>query len=345
MFPNVRSYTVGVPAASSTSHTVPLPSSVVAGDYLFVVFSSDGSPTVTWDQSTAGSWTLLSSANINVSCTQVIYYKIATGTEGSLSLTIQTSNSEWTSYYTASVQNVGEVLAATPVTNTNTIIPNSPLLSTNWASYGSLVFSIATFDNGVESTVSQYPVGYTDNQNVTTSGTGIANTAIASRTIIANSENPGEFLLDNARPTIANTIAFRSINQVTMPAVDTASNYWLSTVYQGSKLGPTYLISDTDTTETTLLYSILGLESPAVAPVITTVDVDDQIIVEQIGATVTGTNLITADGARVRYNSVILNMQSYSASASPTFNVPNLTEFFSSGMPLGTATFELLRIL
>lgn len=76
---------------------------------------------------------------------------------------------------------------------------------------------------------------------------------------------------------------------------------------------------------------------------ITTLDIDDQITVAQTGATIAGTNLIFADAARVRYSNIRLSMQAYSPSASPTFNVPNLTEFFNSGMPLGSVTFDLLR--
>lgn len=76
---------------------------------------------------------------------------------------------------------------------------------------------------------------------------------------------------------------------------------------------------------------------------ITTADIDNQITVAQTAATLSGTNLILADAARVRYGTTRLDMQSYSASATPTFNVPTLTDFFNSGMPLGSVTFELLR--
>jgi hypothetical protein len=78
---------------------------------------------------------------------------------------------------------------------------------------------------------------------------------------------------------------------------------------------------------------------------ITTADIDDQITVAQTAATLSGTNLILADAARVRYGTARLDMQSYSPAASPTFNVPTLTDFFNSGMPLGSVTFELLRAL
>ena len=76
---------------------------------------------------------------------------------------------------------------------------------------------------------------------------------------------------------------------------------------------------------------------------ITTVDIDNQITVAQTAANVVGTNLILGDAARVRYGSVYLNMQSYAEGTTPTYNVPNLTEFLSSGMPLGSVTFDLLR--
>lgn len=76
---------------------------------------------------------------------------------------------------------------------------------------------------------------------------------------------------------------------------------------------------------------------------ITTVDGDNQITAAQTGATLTGTNLILADAARVRYTTSRLDMQSYVAATSPTYTVPTLADFYSSGMPLGSVTFELLR--
>jgi len=80
-------------------------------------------------------------------------------------------------------------------------------------------------------------------------------------------------------------------------------------------------------------------------PVVTilTVDIDDQIIVGQTSANLTGTNVEIADFARVRYGSTILSMSNYTSGTTPTFNVPDLTTFFSSGMPLGTVSFEILK--
>lgn len=73
------------------------------------------------------------------------------------------------------------------------------------------------------------------------------------------------------------------------------------------------------------------------------VDIDNQIYVGQQVAILNGADLENSNSVRIRYNNIILNMESYSPAISPTFNVPPLIDFFSSGMPLGTVKFEILR--
>lgn len=116
------------------------------------------------------------------------------------------------------------------------------------------------------------------------------------------------------------------------------SNF-LSKRYAGSTFGPLYTFTDKDATDAIIFqnWSISGI------PQITSVDLDDAITVGQTSAQMSGSDLDVTFGARIRYGSVRLDMQNYISATTPTFNVPSLTEFFSSGVPLGTVTFEILK--
>lgn len=224
-YPSVRSSRAAEITPSNTSHTIQLPATVSAGDYLFVVFTCDdntSSPftTVTWDNSSAGTWTQLYSAVVTVTTTnagasvQEVWYKVADGTEDSVNLTITTSITQPSTYYTASIQDCSGIAAGTPTTNSNTstLTPDPPSLTTGWGSVETLWFVILGVDNGTATTVTAYPTNYSDNQGINGSGTGTARTARASRNLTAASDDPGTFTLDNSRPTIVNTIAFKPLS-------------------------------------------------------------------------------------------------------------------------------------
>jgi hypothetical protein len=76
---------------------------------------------------------------------------------------------------------------------------------------------------------------------------------------------------------------------------------------------------------------------------INTVDIDNIILAEQTQAILTGKNMAITNSARVRYGTKTLEMQNYMPAFTATFNVPPLTDFFSSGMPLGPVTFDVLK--
>lgn len=76
---------------------------------------------------------------------------------------------------------------------------------------------------------------------------------------------------------------------------------------------------------------------------INTVDIDNIILAEQTQAILTGKNMAITNSARVRYGTKTLEMQNYMPAFTATFNVPPLTDFFSSGMPLGPVIFDVLR--
>lgn len=114
---------------------------------------------------------------------------------------------------------------------------------------------------------------------------------------------------------------------------------WNTKKYTGSKLGSLYTFTDKDATEATIIqnWSISGI------PQITYVDLDDAITVGQTSASVSGIDLDIVVSANIQYGGKSLPMQNYTSKATPTFDVPSLSEFFTAGMPLGTVTFNVFR--
>ena len=88
--PAVASVTETAFGADTADHYVNMPAAVDTGDLLIVLFTNDGSATVT----TPAGWSLLAS---NASGAQVrlsVYYKIAAGTEGGTTVNFVTSAAE-----------------------------------------------------------------------------------------------------------------------------------------------------------------------------------------------------------------------------------------------------------
>jgi hypothetical protein len=88
-FPQVAATNSGASTVNQTDHAVNLPSGIVSGDLLIVLFGADSNEEVGWP----GGWTELIDLNANTESTLSIGYRIADGTEGS-TITVTTGTSE-----------------------------------------------------------------------------------------------------------------------------------------------------------------------------------------------------------------------------------------------------------
>lgn len=195
----------------SNSHSVTMPSGVVAGDLILVVFScSAASTTQAINTGVSGSnWSTLFTVADSAIRT-VAYAKIA---EGGDALTITTSASAWTSrtaYRISGCDSVAKVYAQTQVVQSN----NAPDPASFAPSFGSAEYLwIACVQwNGASSPISLtgYPSSYVGTQ--TSSAPDAANkcgSGSAELTATAASENPGAFALSTSVLNRCQVIAVR----------------------------------------------------------------------------------------------------------------------------------------
>lgn len=170
------------PGADSTTHAITMPSGVIPGDLLLLVFSSDGIPTIT----APTDWTKLGQTSEATNQTTAgIFWKIA---QGSDVCTITTSASEQGSAVCLRIAGGGTPLGAAAQGNsTNSDPPNlaMPVSDTY------LWIASRTGDATVVATVA--PSGYSNLQTIAGGSATGASTNTAEKSSTAASEDPGTF--------------------------------------------------------------------------------------------------------------------------------------------------------
>ncbi|MDA3624265.1 hypothetical protein OU415_02385 [Saccharopolyspora sp. WRP15-2] len=191
---------------NTTSHAITMPSGIVVGNLLLVVFSSDGSPTCT---ASAG-WTKLGQASNGTAVTGAVFWKYAVGGD---TCTVTTSASEQSSHV---------VLRITGTTGTPTgTAANASGTNSNPPSHSALVLAdhlwVATRSGDSTTVATAAPASYATLQSIAAAGTGGASTNTAERTVTASlTEDPGTFTSATA-PWVSWTLA--------VPPADPAITY------------------------------------------------------------------------------------------------------------------------
>jgi hypothetical protein len=208
--PAVTSVTQTTFSNDTTDHHVNLPATVSTGDLLIVLFTNDGSATVT----TPDGWSSLASDASGSAVRLSVYYKIADGTEGGTTVDLVTSAAEQAA---AQAYGITDWNGTTPpeistvATNTSTRPDPASLNLAGWAVGDTLWLAVAGQDRGddqLETTA--YPAHYTDGIS-TLSSSGTANCRILSarRVLATESENPLPFTIPISEEWVAFTIAVR----------------------------------------------------------------------------------------------------------------------------------------
>lgn len=111
--------TVGAQTTNATSYNVALPASgIQANDYIVIMWAADGSSVgITWDNTTAGTWTVLNGGNPGALINGAVRYKLADGTENGKTLAVTNSNSEKAAWRIEVIR--GADPATSPVTGTS----------------------------------------------------------------------------------------------------------------------------------------------------------------------------------------------------------------------------------
>lgn len=173
--PSVISKVSGTTTSDTSSQKIILPGNIQSGDMLFVAFAANKDVTVTWDNSAAGAFTSLFSLLKGTTALGQGYWKIANGTESSLTLSIATSLSVGAAWTAFRIQNHNSAIEATTTGNTTgTTVPPVGLAPT-WGSKDVLWLSGVLF-NGT-SGVPTAPDTYSS--TFTVAGTGTSRATLA----------------------------------------------------------------------------------------------------------------------------------------------------------------------
>jgi hypothetical protein len=209
--PVVASVTETAFGTDTTSHYVNMPATVNAGDLLIVLFTNDGSATVT----TPDGWSLLASNARGTAVRLSVYYRIAAGTEGGTTVNFVTSASEQAAvqvYRITDWHGTTPPEISTAATGTSTA-PNPAFLNpAAWDVADTLWLAVAGQDRGDQSGITAYPSSYEDGistQSSVPAMTGVCRTHSARGVLAVASENPSAFTIPVSEEWVAFTIAVR----------------------------------------------------------------------------------------------------------------------------------------
>lgn len=210
VFPNILSVTETVFSTDTTTHNVDMPSSTSSGDLLLVLFTSDGSATVT----TPSGWTLVNTTSYSSYVRGSVYAKISNGEEGGTSVNFITSANEQAAAQVYRISagswhgNISEGISIQPTSGSGTNSPNPPSLTTSWGSDKNLWISYAAGSSWTS--VNSYPSNYIDGiHSISNTGTAGASASSAIRKLETETENPGAFSMSSQGSGIPFTIAVR----------------------------------------------------------------------------------------------------------------------------------------
>jgi len=212
--PTVNDSNSGSETSNTTTHTVNLPATVSAGELLIVWMAFDGAPTVTWDNTSHGTWSNhIDTPGPSSACKLVVKAKVADGTEGGGTLSIETSASEQSVHRSVSIGTWEGTLAGglnVPAAATGTSsTPNPPLATASWGNVDRKTIAIEGCDGA--RTVSAYPASYTLNQFSDASGGGAGcglGSAGRNQTGVGN-QDPGTFTISSSDQWVAATVSVR----------------------------------------------------------------------------------------------------------------------------------------
>jgi hypothetical protein len=207
--PVVASVTETAFGSDTTNHNVTMPGTVNEGDLLIVLFTNEGSATVT----TPDGWTTLASNAANAAVRLSVCYKTAAGTEAGTVVDFVTSAAEQAA---AQVYRITDWHGTTPpeistaATGTSTAPNPASLNPAGWDVASTLWIAVAGQDRGDQSGTTAYPASYADGTSTLSSfTTGSCRIYSASRVLAAASENPGAFTIPVWEEWVAFTIAVR----------------------------------------------------------------------------------------------------------------------------------------
>lgn len=223
-FPVIESVTETTFASDTTAHVVSMPASVNAGDALIVIFTNDGSATVT----TPSGWTQLYTLANGTALTGGAYAKVASGSEGGGTVDFVTSATESASAQCYRISGwhglIAGIAAGTAGSTTTGTTADPPSLSPGWGALDTLW--LATCHTSTTQTISSGPTNYTNlTQTTSGSGTTFAQTISARRNNNTATEDPDVFTTSGTGASkVYNTLAIRPLITGAFAATESGSD-------------------------------------------------------------------------------------------------------------------------
>lgn len=207
--PSVESLTETAFSSSTTSHNVNMPASVTAGWLLLMGFGFSTDETIT----TPTGWSIVA-AKVTNTATQIVYGKVADGTEGGTTVDVVTATNRGAAAQVYAISGWGGTLAddvneGTGATGSSST-PDPPSVSWTWGALDELIIAFAHAT--ATSTFSAAPTNYTNLETTQANTAGSANWMASARralTATASPENPDTFTLSGSELWVANTIAIK----------------------------------------------------------------------------------------------------------------------------------------
>lgn len=206
----VASMTESFSATDVTAFNILLPATLNVGDVVDIIVGLDANATLTWDNTTAGTWT----ANFNDAQTAnrlVIYSKVCDGTEGgkTLAITISAAQQIVAHVYRLTGAQGTQSFSATGNRNTTGTAPEPGAVTASWGSLNNLFLVAGCFDN--VTSVSAIPTGYGNSTTRITSASGQVGLTTAYKSAVSASDDPAAF-------TVAPSLAWICATAVVRPA-------------------------------------------------------------------------------------------------------------------------------
>jgi hypothetical protein len=187
--------------ASGTSHTVNLPTGIVAGNLLVVVFGGSAAATLTWP---AG-WTEFLTGGATGAVLNAAY-KLASGSEGSTITVTSGATSLTSNTRSYRITGSGEApQAGVNVTISSSATGDPPSLTPTWAASLDILWIAISFAS-TQSTVSTYPTSYTNTAVLANGSTGLATCNLNATGTV---QDPAAFTWGGTGRKNTNTIAIK----------------------------------------------------------------------------------------------------------------------------------------
>ena len=202
-FPAITNTATSGSASSSTTHTVNLPATINANDFIVILAATDGAPTTV---PPTGFTEIFDTNELHV------FVKVATGSEGS-TVTFSTSAAESSAHITLVGDTWFEDLAGIEISTSagaTSASPNPDSVTASWGSDDNLFVANFAASRG-DRTTTGYPTNYAGSNidNPNGGGASGAQIACATRDLAASNDDPGAFSMSGTAPNRASTIVIR----------------------------------------------------------------------------------------------------------------------------------------